>query len=64
VLRHKENAYLVQPDSPKVLADGILHVMRDRVLAERMTHTAYIEAQEYTWDQRARKIINFLRQKM
>jgi glycosyltransferase involved in cell wall biosynthesis len=62
MLRHKKNAYFVQPDNPKMLADGILHVMQDRTLSERMTETAYAEVQEYTWDKRAAKIVGFFKQ--
>ncbi len=60
VLRHKENAYLVRPDEPEMLADGIQRVIHDRELAQQMTDTAYTEVQEYTWDTRARKILTFL----
>jgi glycosyltransferase involved in cell wall biosynthesis len=61
ILRHKENAYLVQPDNPKMLADGILHVIQDKTLSERMMETAYAEVQEYTWDRRATKVIEFFK---
>lgn len=62
VLRHKENAYLVRPDNPKMLADGILRVMNDKALSQHITKTAYTEVQEYTWDKRAAKILTFLKQ--
>ncbi len=62
VLRHEENAYLVQPDDPKMLAEGILCVMNNRKLSEHITKTAYTEVQEYTWDKRALKIIEFFKQ--
>lgn len=62
VLRHKENAYLVRPDNPKMLADGILRVMNDKALSQHITKTAYTEVQEYTWDKRAGKILTFLKQ--
>jgi len=62
VLHHRENAYLVPPDDPKSLADGILQVMQNRGLSEHITKTAYAEIQDYTWDKRAGKIIEFLKE--
>jgi len=64
VLRHQENAYLVRPDSPKHLAEGIIQVLNDQTLSEQMTARAYVEVQEYTWDKRAQTIIAFLKQNM
>jgi len=61
ILRHKENAYLVQPDNPKMLADGIFHVIQDGLLSDHMTETAYTEVQDYTWDKRAIKVIEFFK---
>ena len=63
ILRHNENAYLVQPDNPRLLAEGILQVLHDRRLVERLINTAYIEVQEYTWEKRATKIIAFFQGK-
>jgi glycosyltransferase involved in cell wall biosynthesis len=60
MLRHRENAYLVPPDDPKALADGIVSVMQNQPLADYLADTAYQEVHEYTWDNRAKTILQFL----
>ncbi len=60
VLRHGENACLVQPDNPAKLAEGILKMLRDKPLAESCTKTAYVEVRDYTWEKRAEQIVTFL----
>jgi glycosyltransferase involved in cell wall biosynthesis len=41
VLQHQKNAYLVAPDDPKALADGIMAVLNNPALAARMSQRAY-----------------------
>ncbi len=60
VLRHKENAYLVPPDDPRRLAEGIVQVIQSPELSSQMTDTAYNEGQQYTWRTRAQTILRFL----
>lgn len=61
VLRHERNAYLVMPDQPHALANGILYVMNDQTLRTRVVETAYTDVQAFTWDSRAKNILSFLR---
>jgi glycosyltransferase involved in cell wall biosynthesis len=61
VLRHGENAWLVEPGNPKALAEGIKRVLDDSDLARRISERAYSEVWQYSWEQRARKVINSLR---
>ena len=60
VLRHEENAYLVPPDNPKALAEGIQTVIADRPLSKQMLGAAHSEVCSYCWDRRAGKIVNFV----
>ncbi|GAK49770.1 glycosyl transferase, group 1 family protein [Candidatus Moduliflexus flocculans] len=61
VLRHEQNAYLVTPDQPHALANGIQHVLNDQTLRTRIVETAYTDVQAFTWDGRAKNILAFLR---
>lgn len=61
ILSDGVNALLVQPDNPRALADGIQRGLDDRPLAERLARKAYEDVSHYTWEQRAEKLIHFLR---
>lgn len=58
VLRHQENAYLTPPDQPHALAAGILTVLAQPALADRLAQTAYRDVQQFTWEQRAQVILD------
>ncbi len=61
ILKHKENAFLVNPDSAQDLKKGISEIMENRTLREKITNNSYAEVKEkYTWDMRAHKIIDFI----
>lgn len=60
ILRHGENAWLVPPNDPKALAAGILHLLKNRDLAARLTEQAREEVRKYTWEQRAKAILELL----
>jgi glycosyltransferase involved in cell wall biosynthesis len=60
VLRHGENGWLVQPDSPLALAEGIQHVLENKSLASAMPQQAVRDAEGYSWEHRARRIIESL----
>ncbi len=55
------NALLVQPNEPQALADGIQKILNDRPMAERLAQKAYEDVSGYTWENRAERIIHFLR---
>ncbi len=61
VLRHDENAWLVQPGNPSALADGIKTLLLDRSRAERLAQKARQDVNRYTWEIRAAEIIEFIR---
>jgi glycosyltransferase involved in cell wall biosynthesis len=57
VLRHGENAWLVAPDDPGALAEGIHVVLRDRVLGPRLSAQASSDVRAHTWTARVRRIV-------
>lgn len=62
VLNNK-NSVLVAPDNPEALAEGIKKVLSDAHFAEAIAEQAFQDVQQYTWRKRAKKIINFIKQK-
>jgi glycosyltransferase involved in cell wall biosynthesis len=56
ILRHEDNALLVEPGSPSALAAAIRRVMGDRTLAEGLAQRAFEGAAHYGWDTRAERI--------
>jgi len=60
VLRHGENGWLVQPDSPFALAEGVRHVLANRCLASALAHQATQDAKLYSWERRATRIMESL----
>ena len=62
ILRHGENGWLVEPDSPSALADGIVHLLERKPLASAMAQQAALDVEDYTWDRRAARIIDSVRQ--
>jgi glycosyltransferase involved in cell wall biosynthesis len=61
VLCHEEHAFLVPSDDPVRLSEGILRITQDVDLAQRLVENAYAEAQNYTWENRAATIVDFIR---
>ena len=62
VLQHGTNAWLVPPNDPKALAEGIRFLLANRALAARLAAQARADVAKYTWEQRARAILKALRQ--
>lgn len=60
ILRHRENAYLVTPDDPEALAEGIKTVAFDGELALTLRSNGYETARQHTWRERAHKLASFL----
>jgi glycosyltransferase involved in cell wall biosynthesis len=57
VLRHGENAWLVEPGSPQALAQGIERLLQDPQLAAVLASRARSDAGKYTWKSRAERIL-------
>ncbi len=60
---NEDNAVLVEPDNSKALAKGIKKVLEDESLAERISIQAYQDVQQYTWQRRAERILEFIESK-
>ena len=60
ILRHKHTAYLVPPDDPDALAEGIRWLSAHPSLARQMARRARAEVQEHTWERRAERILKFM----
>lgn len=58
---NENNAVLVEPDNPQALAQGIQKVLQDLELADKISKQAYIDVQNYTWEKRVKKILEFIK---
>jgi glycosyltransferase involved in cell wall biosynthesis len=56
LLHHGEDAWLVEPDDPKSLAQGIRTLLGDEELRTRLGKTLAARASEHSWDARAARI--------
>lgn len=56
----EESTVFVEADNPKDLESGIEAVLRDSILACRISERARVVSAAYTWEMRAEKIINFV----
>jgi glycosyltransferase involved in cell wall biosynthesis len=57
VLTDGEDALLVPPGDPGVLAGALERLLTDHELGERLRQRAFAEVSRYTWDRRAERII-------
>jgi glycosyltransferase involved in cell wall biosynthesis len=57
---NSENAYLVRPDDPHALAQGIRDALSDHQESTRRTERAREEVKQYTWEKRADRILRFV----
>jgi len=58
---NEENSVLVEPDDLDSLAHGINIVLSDDLFAKKIGGQAFADVQNYTWDKRVERIINFIR---
>lgn len=56
----ESTAVLVKPDDPQALADGIKKVLNDPAFGERLAAAAKEKVKNYTWEKRAKKILEFI----
>lgn len=56
-------AVFVSPDNDKSLEQGIMKVLTDDPLGERFSERAYQAVLSYTWDIRAKRILEFISEK-
>lgn len=58
---NRENAVLVSPDDSSALADGIKNLIGNESFKMSISKKAFDDVQNYTWQKRAEKIINFIK---
>ena len=57
---NESNSILVKPDDPQALAQGIKKAIEDSELAKRIAAQASTDAKKYTWQNRAKAVIDLM----
>ncbi|MEK7487284.1 MAG: glycosyltransferase [Planctomycetota bacterium] len=60
ILIHNHNAWLVPPDDPKALAEGILFLKNHLEIVNALAKQAKKESPLYTWENRALRLLEFI----
>lgn len=60
VLTHEETALFTNPGDPEAFSEAVSRLFRDRELCELLTQNATEAVQEYTWQDRAQRILGEL----
>ena len=63
ILTSEQNALLVLPDNPKILAEAIEKILKDENLSDSLSRKSESDSKQYTWENRARTIVDFIIQK-
>lgn len=61
VLQHERNALLCEPNDPDALAAAIRRGLEEEALADRLTRQSRADSKQYGFDQRAERILEFVR---
>ncbi|MEW9669190.1 glycosyltransferase family 4 protein [Ammoniphilus sp. 3BR4] len=59
VLVHESNSLLVRPDDIDDFCKAIKRLLKDKKLSNKLSNQAYYEVQEYTWEKRCKKILEY-----
>jgi len=57
---NKNNAFLVEPDSPKKLAEAIKNALENSIFCDKLSKQAFKDVQAYTWQKRTQNILKFI----
>ncbi|NUP95433.1 MAG: glycosyltransferase family 4 protein [Planctomycetaceae bacterium] len=60
LLHHGVDAWLVAPDDPEKLAEGLRRLLDDRELRQRLADSFAARAAAHTWDARARQLLDWM----
>lgn len=63
LLQHKENSFLLTPDSPEQNAREISKLFSNPKLMETISENAFKKSKSLTWENRAKKIIQFIEER-
>ncbi len=58
---NENNSFLVKPDNPERLAKGIESILKNPNLSAKISNQAFQDVQNYTWQKRAKNILEFLK---
>jgi glycosyltransferase involved in cell wall biosynthesis len=58
---NNSNAILIKADDSKALYEGIKRAVKDKQLIKKITVQAYKDIQNYTWEKRAKKLLDFIK---
>jgi GxxExxY protein len=58
---NENNSILVEPDNLQALANGIKKILQNPEIADKISNQAFQDVQQYTWEKRAKKILEFLK---
>lgn len=64
VLEHDRNAWMVAPDDPAALAEGLRTLLADAPRRERLAAEARRDVNAYTWTARGERVARFLRERL
>lgn len=64
ILKDGKNALLGDPGNPESIAINIGKLLKDPQLAARLAEKAYEDVQEHTWQKRAKRIIQFIQERL
>ncbi|HLG43124.1 MAG TPA: glycosyltransferase family 4 protein [Planctomycetota bacterium] len=59
ILKHEENALFVPPGNTAALGGAIARLLGDSSLARTLSERALNDVRQYSWDERARRILEF-----
>lgn len=59
VVDHRQNGYLVKPKDPKAIAEGILEILHNPEMRERMISNGLETAKGYDWNKVAGRVLDF-----
>jgi len=57
---NERNAILIKPDDPFEIVKGIQRVFMERDSADILSEQAFMEVKKYSWEKRARNILDFI----
>ena len=58
---NENNCIFVEPDNLESMAIGIQKALNDSVLSESISNQAYQDVQKYSWNDRAKAILEFIK---
>jgi glycosyltransferase involved in cell wall biosynthesis len=64
ILTHEGNSLRVPPDDRAAAAGALLRLTRDEGLSQRLGAQAALDAELYTWDGRAKRLVAFMERRM